>query len=128
MIKKSLAIFLCIGILWTAIGAPIAQARWAHVRSITLGMSRSGNVVTSSVSVTGQSGTTNIYVSYRLEVLENGRYKLIDTWSASGTSIILNNTRQTSNCPAGTYQLSITVTIVRNGGAEVVTDSLIRKL
>lgn len=128
MKRKLLAIILCIGILGVAIGAPIAQARWTHLRSMTLNLSRSNNTVTSSTTIMGQSGTTRISASFILERVVNGQYQQIDTWTASSNSTSLTNTRETSNCPSGIYRLRVTAIITRNGTTETVPDSLVRAL
>jgi hypothetical protein len=91
-------------------------------------LSRSNNIVTSTTSISGLSGTTRISAIFTLERLENGRYQQVDSWSASSNSITLLNTRNTSNCPSGTYRLNVTVTITRNGTDETVSDSLVRVL
>ncbi|MDR2569454.1 MAG: hypothetical protein LBD23_04025 [Oscillospiraceae bacterium] len=126
MKKRFLAIILCVGILMMAVGSPIAQARWTHLRSINLNMSHRNNTITSSTSISGLSGTTRITASFILEVLVNGQYQHVDSWSASSNSILLSNTRETSNCSARTYRLRVTATVTRNGTNETVSDSIVR--
>jgi len=126
--KRILALLLCVGVLWVAIGTPLAEARWTHLRSISLNLSRSNNTVTSTVSVMGHAGTTRILASFVLERLVDGQYRLVTAWTDSTNSSALINTRQTSNCPAGTYRLRVTVTVTRDGSSETVSDSIVRNL
>jgi len=135
MKKRILVFILCVGVLGSTIGMPLASAAthpiqplWSNLQSIALSMSRSNNVVTSSSTVIGEPGTTRITASFTLERWENNRYQQVDTWSASSNSAALLNTRTTSNCPAGTYRLRVTVTVTRNGTTETVPDSLVRVL
>jgi len=128
MKRQVLAVILSIGILFVAVGTPIALARWTHLKSISLSISRTGSTVTSETTIKGQPGTTKISASYKLEKLVNGNYQSVDTWTASSSSAILYNSRNTTNCTAGTYKLSVTVTITRDGTKETVTDSLVKTI
>ena len=126
MKRQVIAVILCIGFLLVAVGTPIALARWTHLESITLNISRSSSTITSSTTITGQPGTTKISASYKLEKLVNGNYQSVDTWTASSSSETLFNSRKTTNCTAGTYKLSVTATITRDGTKETVTDSRVK--
>ena len=128
MKRQVIAVILCIGFLLVAVGTPIALARWTHLESITLNISRNSSTVSSETTVIGQPGTTKISASYKLEKLINGSYQSVDTWTASSSSATLFNTRNTKNCTAGTYKLSVTVTITRNGTKETVTDSRVKTI
>ena len=128
MTKRILVFFLCIGMLWVTVGSPVASARLTHLRSISMNMARSNNVVTSATRIEGQSGTTSITAQFILEMLVNGNYQRVDMWSASSTSSTLNNTRETKNCGAGTYRLRVNVMVTRNGTSEIFSESLVKAL
>lgn len=145
MKKRILSAILCVITVVGAFGLPSAQAvsselaasenlsggaelRWANTASITLNMQRNNNRVTSDSVIVGFAGTTRISASFTLEKLVNGEYVNVDSWTASSNSMILNNSRVTPNCTAGTYKLSVSATVTRNGTPENVSYSLVEKL
>lgn len=146
MKKRFVSAILCMFAIFGVLGLPSVQAastlpdvggaassdepalRWVNTASITLNMSRSNNKVTSETVVTGKAGTTSISASFTLERLVNGNYVLVDSWTASSSSMLLKDIHTTSNCPSGTYKLTVEATVTRNGTSEYVSDSLSKSL
>jgi len=77
MTKKIVAFLFCIGIFLAIASTPIAYARFTHLKSVTMHMNRSNNVITSTTRIEGQPGTTRITALYVLEILENGNYRQV---------------------------------------------------
>lgn len=141
MRKRILSTLLCVFAVVGVFGLPSAQAvsehpiseevsegtmlRWANCASITLDMRRSNNKITSDSGITGKAGTTNITASYILERLVSGSYVEVDAWTASSNSMILSDSHETPNCPAGNYKLSVSATVTRNGIPEDVSESYV---
>ena len=136
MKKRILATILCLSIAMVAIGVPITQAsaqedarsasptRWTNTATITLGMSYSGCTITSDGQILGNAGTSNISVKFTLEKLVDGKYKLLDSWSASSNSMLCSCSHKTSNCTAGTYKLTVAGTVTKNNYAEPIEYSI----
>ena len=135
MKKKTLTAILCICVIVSVFGEPVAQAvglgsaevpiqqsRWTNTSVILLDMKLSSGTVTSEGVVVGKAGTTRIAVTFILEKLVNGNYSYVDSWSASDDSIQLRSTRYTSGCTSGTYKLSISGTVTKDGYNEYISD------
>jgi len=96
---------------------------WENVLSVSLDMSFSNGTITSTGTVRGQSGTTAITATFVLARRNaNGTFTEVDRWIAVNGNIpsILTSSRTTQNQPAGTYRLSITTSVTRNGKTETV--------
>ena len=128
MKKRFLATILCICLVVSVLGVPIAQARWTNTASITLDMSISNGTITSKGTIRGNSGTSNIAATYTLEKLVSGKYTYVDSWSDSSSSFYFSNTHTTSNCTSGTYKLTVTGTVTKDGYAEPIEDWLSKPL
>ena len=138
MRKRFVSSILCLVIVIVAMGVPLASAvnlksvdlsegpktRWQHTRSIALDMSFNNRTITSNGTITGHTGTTGISAIFILERLVNNQYEFVDSWTATSSTIILTSSRTTQNCDRGTYKLSVTAWVTRNGTLETVSDSL----
>ena len=96
---------------------------WESAASITLGMSFSNGTITSTGTVTGKSGTTAISAIFVLARRNaNGTFTEVDRWTAKNGNVawLLTTSRTTRNQPAGTYRLSVTASVTRNGKVETV--------
>ena len=103
---------------------PYAELLWENAAQITLNMSFSNGTVTSTGSVIGKSGTTAIRATFVLARRNaNGTFTEVDRWTATNGNItaLLTTSRSTRNQPAGTYRLSVTASVTRNGRIETVT-------
>ena len=126
MKKRILATILCVCIVIGAVGATTAQARWTNTSSISLDMSLSSGTMSSEGTVFGKAGTTMIEVTFTLEKLVSGKYSPVDSWQASSYSMFVGSNRYTSSCTSGTYKLSISGTVTKDGYAEPIEDWLIK--
>ena len=128
MKKRILATVLCLCLVMGVIGVPFAQAKWSNTSSIALDMSLSSGTITSKGTVVGKTGTSDISVTYTLEKLVGGRYTHVDSWSASSSSMLSSKTNYTSNCTSGTYKLSISGTVTKDGYIEDIDDWFTKNL
>ena len=97
---------------------------WQNAATITLDMSLSGGNLRSSGVVTGQAGTTGITANFTLERQNaNGTFSQIDRWSANNgaSPMVLSSSRSTASQTAGTYRISVTARVTRNGVTETVS-------
>ena len=139
MKKKVSIVVLCVCLVVGVVGlSPSATAAelppymgidpfWDNTASISLIMSFSNGRITSEGTVIGQNGTTGITASFTLSRQNaNGTFTVVDTWSAVNNStmtMFLSSSRTTANQTAGTYRLSITTRVTRNGTTETVSES-----
>lgn len=106
---------------------------WTNVSSVTAALSFSGSAANGySANCTGRiiglSGTTHIAAAITLyRKNANNTYTYVDTWSDSvnGTSLTITGSHAAT---AGTYKLTVTATVTRNGTAESVSNSAERTL
>ena len=99
---------------------------WTNTASIRLDMNLSNGNIISNGSVTGQNGTTGISATFTLSRQNaNGTFTVVDTWSAThgASTMILTSSRTTAGQSAGTYRLSVTSRVTRNGTTETVSES-----
>jgi len=97
---------------------------WQNAASISLDMQFSGGVITSTGRVNGQSGTTAISATFTLARQNtNGTFTEVDTWTATNGAhpFLLSTSRTTSDLAAGTYRLSVSAGVTRNGWTENVS-------
>jgi len=102
---------------------PVNDLFWDNVATISLDMSYSFGAVSSSGLVSGKAGTTAISAMFILERRNtNGTFTEVDRWSATNGNApaLLITSRTTRNQFAGTYRLSVTARVTRNGKTEIV--------
>ncbi|WP_026476235.1 hypothetical protein [Alkaliphilus transvaalensis] len=94
---------------------------WLNINSITTSLSISNTgVASSSAIISGAKGTTSISAIYSLEKKSGNTWSTVRTWTDS-TSATRLTFAESSNVAGGTYRLSVTATVVRNGVSETVT-------
>lgn len=135
MTKRISLALLCVclvigmtGLTTTAAAAEPYQVEiepfWQNVAAITLNMSRNGGTVTSMGQILGQAGTTAISASFTLARQNaNGTFTNVDSWITNSSSMATSSSRSTTGQSAGTYRLSVTVRVTRNGTVETVSES-----
>lgn len=135
MRKRIVSIVVCLVLIlgfggnYTAIAAStnreaIIEPFWENAATISLDMSFRNGTITSTGRVNGQTGTTAISATFVLARRNaNGTFSEVDRWTASNGPIpmLLSTSRSTRNQTAGTYRLSVTASVTRNGRVEVVT-------
>ena len=97
---------------------------WDNAATISLDMTFSNGTITSTGRVNGKNGTTAISATFVLARRNaNGTFTEVDKWSAKNGSIamLLSTSRSTRNQSAGTYRLSVTASVTRNGKVETVS-------
>jgi len=102
---------------------PVVELLWENTASISLHMSFSNGTITSTGRVNGQNGTTAISATFVLARRNaNGTFTEVDRWSATNgvLPMQLSTSRTTRNQPTGTYRLSVTAQVTRNGKTETV--------
>ena len=102
----------------------VNELNWQNAATISLNMTFSGGTITSTGIITGQNGTTAISATFVLARRNaNGTFTEVDRWTArNGTNgMILSTSRSTRNLSVGTYRLSTTASVTRNGRVETVT-------
>jgi len=101
---------------------------WININSITTSLSIS-NTGTASCSaiISGATGTTSISATYRLEQKTGNTWSTVQTRTGSTNATRLTFSRSSNNVARGTYRLSVTATVVRNGVSETVTVSSTEK-
>lgn len=107
----------------------IIEPFWVNVSSISLTMTYSGGAVNWRGIVQGKENTASIDANFRLEKQNsNGKYVLVDTWTASTKATKLNKKVSVADAK-GTYRLTVIATVKSTSGAsETVTDSLVKTL
>lgn len=131
MKKRVSLTLLCVCLLIGTIGFTTTAAEveeiepfWQNAAAITLDMSRNGGTVTSSGRIAGQAGTTAISASFTLARQNaNGTFTNVDSWTASSNSMLVSSSRSTTGQSAGTYRLSVSASVTRNGTIETVFES-----
>lgn len=107
---------ICAGVTMTAAASqPSIVPLWDNASGVTLGLTKSGSNVNWCGTITGKSGTTKITATYILYKLTDGSYKFVDSWYKSGTSATLRSSGTASGCTSGTYKLSVSGVVTRNG-------------
>ena len=128
MKKRIMATILCLCIVISVIGVPVAHAKWSNTQSIALALNLSGGTITSEGMVIGKSGTTNISATFLLEKYVSNQYVYVDSWSDSSNSYVLANSHKTYNCTSGTYRLTITGTVTKGSVVEDIENSFTKTL
>ena len=101
----------------------IVEPFWENAALISLDMTFSNGTITSTGTVTGKSGTTAISATFVLAQRNaNGTFTEVDRWTARNGNVafLLTTSRTTRNLSAGTYRLSVTASVTRNGRIETV--------
>jgi hypothetical protein len=102
--------------------------RWDNTAIISLSMQLDGSVIDCEGAVIGQAGTSSISATYTLEKLEDGSYRYVDSWSDNERDMVLATEKDVSGCTGGTYRLSVSATVTKDGYAESVYDWLTKSL
>jgi len=101
----------------------VIEPFWENAATITLNMSFSNGTITSTGRVNGKNGTTAISATFVLAKRNaNGTFTEVDRWTARNGDIamLLSTSRTTRNQSAGTYRLSVSASVTRNGRVEIV--------
>lgn len=139
MKSRVLLLILCTCIMLGTVHIPLTAAApniasgiqpfWVNVANVSLSMSYSSGKINWVGQIKGLSGTNSIVASYTLEKKgSNGGYTFVDSWQnlKSSSSILISN--GSTSGTAGTYKLTVSITVTRNGVTETVTDSLEKSL
>ena len=96
---------------------------WLNVSEISFTMSRTSGTVNWSSTIYGLSGTTSITATYMLYKKDSGgNYTSLGTWNASSTTQKLTASGSATGA-AGTYKITVTAKVTRNGTTETVDNS-----
>jgi hypothetical protein len=106
---------------------PGATIDWANVATIQLGMTLSGGNVNWSGSIRGLSGTTRIEAAFILERWNGSSWVFVTSWFFVEDSAILMASGSTPGS-SGTYRLTVSAFVTRNGFTEHVVHSVERIL
>ena len=113
----------------TGMYVPI-QPHWDNVDSINMALTASDGTATGAVSIRGKSGTTQITATITLSrVAANGSLTTVRTWSnqsTNGSTFTFSGTNAVTS--GGTYRLSVSANVTRNGVAENVSSWVERVL
>jgi len=139
LIKRVITVVVCFVLFagfigsYSAIATDKAEERyidfnllWENAATISLDMTFANGTITSTGRVNGQNGTTTISATFVIARRNaNGTFSEVDRWTARNGSItmLLSTSRTTRNQSAGTYRLSVTASVTRNGRVETVTGS-----
>lgn len=97
---------------------------WLNINSITTTLSISdAGTASGNIIISGASGTTSIKATYKLEQKSGSSWSTVQTWTDSTSATRLTSSVSRSNVAKGTYRLSVTTTVVRNGVSETTTVS-----
>ena len=96
---------------------------WVNTSSIATTINRVNGICNWSVTTIGYSGTTKIkgyFILYYKNT--NGTYSYLDTWEASSSSSLLYAQGSYSSAKSGTYKISYTLEIIKNGYTEYISN------
>lgn len=102
----------------------IVEPFWENAAVINLDMTFSNGTITSTGVVVGRAGTTAVSATFVLAQRNtNGTFTEVDRWTArnGNNATRLTTSRTTRNLSTGTYRLSVTASVVRNGSVEIVS-------
>ena len=106
----------------------IVTHRWLNVADISLSLRLSNGNVISTGTITGLSGTSYISATYTLEKKGLfGGWSTVNSWSktANGSSLLSS---EAISGTGGTYRLSVSAKVTRNGVVETISASVEKKL
>ena len=107
-----------------AVGNPGAEPYWLHAATVSLTLSVKNPQININISVTGYPGTTYKNGKVVLEKISGSDCGPVKEWTgiSSNTAVLrFNDTSVTRT--KGTYRLTFTVTTVRNGVTEDITQT-----
>lgn len=96
---------------------------YAHIDSLSAGISYNGNTANCWVNVIGKTGTSKISITMSIQRLEsNGDYTTLHTWPVDSANSDIHSTSKTRAVVRGEYyRTSASVTVTRNGTTETTT-------
>lgn len=131
MKKRLTAAIVCVCVMLGMMYMPAVAATnfigiapmWENTSDITLALSYSSGTVKWNSTIVGEPNTTKITATFTLyKINANGTYTSLGTWDASSTTLRLT-TSGSATGSAGTYKISVTAKVTRNGTTETVDNS-----
>lgn len=131
MKKRLTAAIVCVCVMLGMMHIPTVAATsfldiapmWVNTSDISLGLYYESGTVKWNSSIVGEPNTTKITATFTLyKKNANGTYTSLGTWDASSTTLRLTASGSATGS-AGTYKISVTAKVTRNGTTETVDNS-----
>lgn len=107
-----------------AVGNPGAEPYWTNVATVNLTLSLKNPQININISATGRLGTTYKNGKVVLEKISGSDCGPVKEWTGiSSNSAVLQFNDTSVTRTKGTYRLTFTVTAVRNGVSEDITQT-----
>lgn len=108
-----------------AVGNPGAEPYWLHAMGVSLTLGLNSPQININITVTGRSGTTYKNGKVVLEKVIGSKTEPVKEWTgiSSSTAVLQFKDTSVTKDSGTTYRLTFTVTTVRNGITEDITQT-----
>lgn len=103
-----------------------AQPRYSHINIFSSGLTiGTGGSASCYASVNLRDSTCTVYLTSELQILQNGRWTTLSTWSSSGKGVFGTSISETASLTKGnTYRNYVTAVVKNSSGTIVETETI----